>query len=175
MILAAVAWFAVQAHSAALPFALAMFLWILWTQFRQGRRALQTTVIEAAIVVLVLQIPTMFAKESIRPTKIVAAMQEPQELRAGDSYRAVNDAVGSIGFAPFAVPQPTLVVGSVLNQLLGTTGTGLSGDDVKYMDLIGNNSGALDVGDFLAWVNRTNAVPPASPPDVTPTEGTVTP
>ena len=110
MILAAVAWFAVQAHSAALPFALAMFLWILWTQFRQGRRALQTALIEAAIVVFVLQIPAMFATESIRPTKIVAAMQEPQELRAGDAYRAVNDAVGSIGFAPFAVPQPTLIL-----------------------------------------------------------------
>jgi len=52
----------------------------------------------------------MFARESIRPTKIVAQMQEPQELRAGDAYRAVNDAVGSIGFAPFAVPQPTLIL-----------------------------------------------------------------
>jgi Dolichyl-phosphate-mannose-protein mannosyltransferase len=110
VILAAVAWFAVQAHSAALPFALAMFLWILWTQFRHGRRALQTAVIEAALVVFVLQIPAMFARESIRPTKIVAAMQEPQELRAGDAYRAVNDAVGSIGFSPFAVPQPTLIL-----------------------------------------------------------------
>jgi len=110
MILAAVAWFAVQAHSAALPFALAMFSWILWTQFRQGRRALQTVVIEAALVVFVLQIPAMFAKESIRPTKIVAAMQEPQELRAGDAYRAVNDAVGAIGFSPFALPQPTLIL-----------------------------------------------------------------
>ena len=49
----------------------------------------------------------MLSKESIRPTKIVAQMQEPQELRPGDSYRAVNDAVGSIGFSPFALPQPT--------------------------------------------------------------------
>jgi hypothetical protein len=118
MILAAVAWFAVQAHSAALPFALAMFLWILWTQFNQGRRALQTAVIEAAIVVLVLQIPAMFASESIRPTKIVAQMQEPQELRAGDAYRAVNDAVGSIGFAPFAVPQPTLILLAAVASVL---------------------------------------------------------
>jgi hypothetical protein len=108
--LAAVAWFAVQAHSAALPFALAMFLWILWTQLRRGRRALQTALIEVAVVVAVLQIPAMFAKESIRPTKIVSAMQEPQELRVGDAYRAVNDAVGSIGLSPFSVPQPTLIL-----------------------------------------------------------------
>jgi hypothetical protein len=117
--LAAVAWFAVQSHSAALPFALALFLWILWTEFRRGRRALQTAVLEVAVVVAVLQIPAMFAKESIRPTKIVAAMQEPQELRAGDAYRAVNDAVGSIGFSPFAVPQSTLLLlGAVAAILL---------------------------------------------------------
>ncbi len=108
--LAAIGWLAVQAHSAALPFAISMFLWIFWSQFRQGRRALQAVAIEAAVVIAVLQVPAMFAKESIRPTKIVAALQEPQELRAGDAYRAVNEAVGSIGFAPFNIPQPTLIL-----------------------------------------------------------------
>ena len=104
--LAAVAWFAVQAHSAALPFALAMFLWILWTALRRGHGALRAAAVEAAVVVAVLQIPAMFAKESIRPTKIVAAMQEPQELRAGDSYRAVNDAIGVCG-PRFTASHPT--------------------------------------------------------------------
>ena len=110
VVLAAVAWFAVQAHSAALPFATALFLWILWTQFRQGRRAVLTAVLEAAVVVAILQVPAMLATDSVRPTKIVAAMQEPQELRVGDAFRAVNDAVGSIGFAPFSIPQPTLIL-----------------------------------------------------------------
>ncbi len=118
MALAAVAWFAVQAHSAALPFALAVFLWILWTQFRQGRGPLATAILEALVVVTILQVPAMFATESIRPTKIVAAMQEPQDLRVGDAFRAVNDSINSIGFAPFALPQPTLILLAALAALL---------------------------------------------------------
>ena len=120
--LAAVAWLAVQSHSAALPFALAVFAWILWTQARQGRGALATAAVEAIVVVAILQVPAMFATDSIRPTKIVAAMQEPQDLRFGDAYRAVNDAIGSIGFAPFTAPQPTLILLGALAALLLTRG-----------------------------------------------------
>jgi len=59
-----------------------------------------------------------------------------------------------------AVTEPTLATGSVVAQLLGT-GTSLSADDLKYLDLLGNNNNAFDVGDFLAWVNKTNATPSA--------------
>ena len=120
--LAAIAWFAVQAHSAALPFALALFSWILWTQLRRGGRPLFTALVEVAAVVAILQVPAVFAAESIRPTKIVAVIQGQPPLRVGDALRAVNDAVGSIGFAPFAVPQLTLILLGAVATLMVTIG-----------------------------------------------------
>jgi hypothetical protein len=77
-----------------------------------------------------------------------------------------------------SVTEPTLALSTVLPHLLGTT-SGLTTDDIKYLDLIGNNNNVYDVGDFLAWVNRTDAAPaspPAIPPDAAAqAEGTVTP
>src|SRR5262249_49723282 len=115
--LAAVAWFAVQSHSAALPFALTLFAWLAWAAVWQGRRAVASLVVEAAVVVAILQLPAAFAAESIRPTKIEAVIQDQQPLRVGDAFRAVTDAVGSIGFAPFDVPQATLVLLSAVAAL----------------------------------------------------------
>lgn len=57
------------------------------------------------------------------------------------------------------VTAPTLVTADVVSQILGTR-TPLSADDLKYLDLLGNNSGGFDVGDFLAWVNTTGAQAP---------------
>lgn len=55
-----------------------------------------------------------------------------------------------------SVTAPALATVNVVAQILGT-GTPLSGDDLKYLDLIGNNNGSFDVGDFLAWVDVTGA------------------
>ncbi len=57
------------------------------------------------------------------------------------------------------VTAPTLVTADVVSQILGTRSP-LSADDLKYLDLLGNNSGGFDVGDFLAWVNATGAQAP---------------
>ncbi|MBI4421273.1 MAG: M6 family metalloprotease domain-containing protein [Gemmatimonadetes bacterium] len=60
----------------------------------------------------------------------------------------------------FGVTEPTLTVANVLTHLVGQ-GTPLSADDIKYLDLVGNKNNGYDVGDFLAWVQRTNATPAA--------------
>jgi len=57
------------------------------------------------------------------------------------------------------VTAPTLATADVVSQILGTRQP-LSADDLKYLDLLGNNSGGFDVGDFLAWVNATGAQAP---------------
>jgi hypothetical protein len=57
------------------------------------------------------------------------------------------------------VTAPTLVPADVVSQILGTRQT-LSADALKYLDLLGNNSGGFDVGDFLAWLNATGAQAP---------------
>jgi len=54
------------------------------------------------------------------------------------------------------VTAPALITADVVSQILGTRQP-LSADDLKYLDLLGNNSGGFDVGDFLAWVNSTGA------------------
>ncbi len=63
------------------------------------------------------------------------------------------------------VTEPALAVANTLGVLLGTGGT-LSADDKAYLDIVGNKNGVYDVGDFLAWVDHTNATPaaPAAPP-----------
>jgi hypothetical protein len=76
--------------------------------------------------------------------------------------KVVSGAQNAQSNVAITVTEPTLVLNDVLAGLLGT-GTALSADVAKYLDLLGNNNGGLDVGDFLAWVNKTNASP-ASPP-----------
>lgn len=56
------------------------------------------------------------------------------------------------------VTAPTLTVAAVVQQLLFGT-SALSGNDLRYLDIIGNNNGDFDVGDFLAWVRLTGATP----------------
>lgn len=59
------------------------------------------------------------------------------------------------------VTAPTLVQANVVAQILGTNSSALNADELKYLDLLGNNNGSFDVGDFLAWVNATGATPAA--------------
>jgi M6 family metalloprotease-like protein len=58
----------------------------------------------------------------------------------------------------FNVTAPTLLTADVVTQLL-TGASGLNADALRYLDYLGNNNNpaALDVGDFLAWVNATGA------------------
>ncbi len=53
-----------------------------------------------------------------------------------------------------SVVAPALTVTDVLRNLTGD-GRPLSPQDVKYLDLLGNQNSGLDVGDFLAWIEET--------------------
>jgi M6 family metalloprotease-like protein len=50
------------------------------------------------------------------------------------------------------VTQPVLQMDDILDQLFGA-GTPLTADEVSYMDWLGNRTGLLDVGDYLAWLD----------------------
>ena len=52
------------------------------------------------------------------------------------------------------VNAPALVITGVLQQLIGSNNV-LSDTDLRYLDLLGNGNGQLDVGDFLAWIEAT--------------------
>ena len=58
----------------------------------------------------------------------------------------------------FSLSAPTLATADVTAQLLGPT-VPLNADQVRYLDFLGNNNGAFDIGDFLAWVKATGAPP----------------
>jgi hypothetical protein len=55
-----------------------------------------------------------------------------------------------------SVSAPTLATADVVTQLLGS-GSPLTTDQVRYLDFLGNNNPAFDIGDFLAWVKATGA------------------
>jgi M6 family metalloprotease-like protein len=54
-----------------------------------------------------------------------------------------------------SVTAPALTTSTVLGVLLGTGGT-LTSDERRYLDLLGNRNGQFDVGDFLAFIDRTS-------------------
>jgi len=65
---------------------------------------------------------------------------------------------------------PTLSTPAVVAQILNGSGT-LTAGELTYLDLLGNQNNAFDVGDFLAWVNATGAPPVAVPPKRAATKG----
>jgi hypothetical protein len=58
--------------------------------------------------------------------------------------------------------EPALAVSAIVAQLLGGPSS-LSTSDVTYLDLVGNHNNTLDIGDLVAWLDRTgNAVSSAT-------------
>jgi M6 family metalloprotease-like protein len=59
------------------------------------------------------------------------------------------------------VTAPSLTPAAVADQLL-LGGTSLTADEIRYLDLLGNGNGTLDVGDVTAWWDRTGVRPDAA-------------
>ena len=55
---------------------------------------------------------------------------------------------------PYAVVANFLTVSDVVRQLLGT-GSALDAATIQQLDQLGNRNGKFDLGDFLAWLDRT--------------------
>jgi len=55
---------------------------------------------------------------------------------------------------PYAVVANFLAPEAVVNQLL-LGGTYLFNEQLVYLDQLGNNNGQFDLGDFMAWVDRS--------------------
>jgi hypothetical protein len=124
VVLFVLAWLAVQAHSAAMPVAIAVFLWVFAVRFRDGgARTLVRAAASAGAVVLLLQIPAALASESIQPTRVVASVRHPDRIRLVDSLGAVSGAVGSIALAPWSVPNVQLILLGAGTALWVATGT----------------------------------------------------
>jgi hypothetical protein len=56
------------------------------------------------------------------------------------------------------VAKPQLAQAAVMDQLLGGAVT-LTPDQLRFLDLLGNKNGRLDVGDARAWLQDANVIP----------------
>jgi hypothetical protein len=58
------------------------------------------------------------------------------------------------------VEAPVIALDAVVSQVL-KLGAALTENEVRYFDLLGNRNTRLDLGDFLAWVQKTGVKPSA--------------
>ena len=72
--------------------------------------------------------------------------------RFGIAVRLEVDAVEARRDYTVEVTAPTLTLEGVLAELMGTSHP-LTPDEIRYLDLLGNHNGRLDVGDFAAWLD----------------------
>jgi hypothetical protein len=62
------------------------------------------------------------------------------------------------------VSKPIIAEAAVLDQLLG--GAALTADDARFLDLLGNRNGRVDVGDVRAWLRDTGRLDAARPSEL---------
>jgi hypothetical protein len=109
LVVFAVAWLAVQAHTPALPVAASIAIGLVLLARQRGVSVL-AAVAEAACVVIVLQVPSMLTSASVQPTRVVGALQHPRQLRVFEAFRSVSVSMESMAAAPFAAPHTALVL-----------------------------------------------------------------
>lgn len=72
--------------------------------------------------------------------------------------RAEAAALAGERFYTILVVAPTLVAADVADAVLGVGGL-LSESELRYVDLLGNRNGMLDIGDFRAFLQATGVIP----------------
>lgn len=70
---------------------------------------------------------------------------------------ATRDSLAGSKAMQLTVIKPVLAAANVMDQLLGA-GTPLSADAIRFLDLLGNRNGHLDIGDVRAWLIDTGAL-----------------
>ena len=83
-------------------------------------------------------------------------MGVPEETGAFDvSIRVTSSNLSTTLDVQLQVNAPPIEVDRLVDQLT-EGGQLLTGDEVRYLDLLGNRNGDFDLGDFLAWLDSGN-------------------
>lgn len=81
--------------------------------------------------------------------------------------RATSSSVFAEGTVTMTVTRPTLAQGDVVDELLDVANS-LTADEERFLDLIGNNNGQFDIGDFRAYLQDTGVIADIVPADESP-------
>ena len=108
--LLALAWLTAQAHTPGLPFALAVYGWIIVRQARLGAGAAAAVLAEAGLVVSVLQIPYVMARVPDQPTGILLPIADLRQIHLGRSYDAFVEAFQQIALRPWTIRHAGLLL-----------------------------------------------------------------
>jgi M6 family metalloprotease-like protein len=71
--------------------------------------------------------------------------------------QAVSGALSREDTIPLSITRPVLSLDNVVNQLLSPVGT-LTPEEQRFLDLIGNDNGNFDIGDFRAYLQDAGVV-----------------
>jgi hypothetical protein len=63
------------------------------------------------------------------------------------------------------ITHPVLSQDDVINHLISPVGT-LTPDEERYLDIIGNNNGRYDIGDFRAYLQESGVIADIAPADL---------
>lgn len=72
-------------------------------------------------------------------------------------FEAVSGALTAEATVTLAVSRPSLLLDEVVGQLLGPVNP-LDRDELRYLDMIGNQDGTFDIGDFRAYLQEQGLV-----------------
>jgi len=73
------------------------------------------------------------------------------------TFRAESGAISDQSTVALTVTRPNLLLDNVVNQLLSPVAV-LSADELRFLDLIGNDNGSFDIGDFRAYLQDSGLV-----------------
>jgi hypothetical protein len=73
------------------------------------------------------------------------------------TFRAESGAISDQSTVALTVTRPNLLLDNVVNQLLSPIAV-LSAEELRFLDLIGNDNGSFDIGDFRAYLQDSGLV-----------------
>ncbi len=79
--------------------------------------------------------------------------------------QAVSGALTQEDTVNLSITRPSLVLDDVVNHLISPVQT-LSADELRFLDIIGNDNGGFDVGDFRAYLQDAGLVTDVVPAEV---------
>jgi M6 family metalloprotease-like protein len=88
--------------------------------------------------------------------------EEAGEFTVG--VRATAGALHATATFQLSITRPVLAESAVIDQLLG--GSALAADEVRFLDLLGNRNGRIDVGDARAWIHDTGRLDTGQPTEL---------